>query len=118
MEGAELVIHDPKVNPLQIENDLQIKPSSENNYQNESSLNNLGKWQFSNNLSVFDNAHAVLVLTEWEEYRNIKWDYVVKEMVKPAWVFDSRSIVNVDLVKKAGINLWRIGDGSQKELID
>ena len=34
-------------------------------------------------------------------------------MVKPAWVFDARSIVNVDLVKKAGINLWRLGDGRQ-----
>ena len=114
MEGAEIVIHDPKVDPLQIENDLQIKPSSEINYQNESSLNNqLGKWQFSNNLNVFENAHAVLVLTEWEEYKNIKWDYVVKKMIKPAWVFDSRSIVNVDSVKKAGFNFWRVGDGIQ-----
>jgi len=75
--------------------------------------NQLGKWQFSNNLNVFENAHAVLVLTEWEEYKNIKWDYVVKKMVKPAWVFDSRSIVNVDSVKKAGFNLWRVGDGIQ-----
>ena len=116
MEGAELVIHDPKVNPLQIENDLQIKPSSEINCQNENYLNNqLGNWRFSNNLNVFEHAHAVLVLTEWEEYKTIKWDYVVKKMVKPAWVFDSRSIVNVDLVKKAGFNLWRVGDGIEKK---
>ena len=116
MEGAELVIHDPKVNSIQIENDLQIKPSSENYCQDENYINNqLGKWRFSNNLNIFENAHAVLVLTEWEEYKSIKWDYVVKKMVKPAWVFDSRSIVNVDLVKKAGFNLWRVGDGIQKE---
>ena len=31
-------------------------------------------------------AHAVLVLTEWEEYKNINWDNVIKKMVKPAWV--------------------------------
>ena len=116
MEGAELVIHDPKVNSIQIENDLQVKPSSENYCQDENYINNqLGKWRFSNNLNIFENAHAVLVLTEWEEYKNIKWDYVVKKMAKPAWVFDSRSIVNVDLVKKAGFNLWRVGDGIQKE---
>ena len=118
-EGANLIIHDPKVSPKQIENDLQIKPSTEINDENERCLKNqLGQWRFSHNLNVFDNAHAVLVLTEWEEYRNIKWDYVVNKMVKPAWVFDSRSIVNVDLVKKANINLWRIGDGSQQESID
>ena len=37
---------------------------------------------------------------------------VVKKIVKPSWVFDARSIVNVDLVKKSGMNLWRLGDGS------
>ena len=95
---------------------MQVKPSSENYCQDENYINNqLGKWRFSNNLNIFENAHAVLVLTEWEEYKSIKWDYVVKKMVKPAWVFDSRSIVNVDLVKKAGFNLWRVGDGIQKE---
>ncbi len=118
MEGAELIIHDPKVDPLQIENDLQIKPSSDTNYQNESSLNNqFGKWRFSNNLNVFDNAHAVLVLTEWEDYKNIEWDKVAKQMVKPAWIFDARSIVNTDKVKKLGINLWSLGDGSTKNEI-
>ena len=32
-------------------------------------------------------------------------------MVPPAWVFDSRSIINTDEVREAGLNLWRIGDG-------
>ena len=109
------MIHDPKVSPSQIENDLQIKPSAEIYEENESSLNNqIGKWQFSNDLNIFNNAHAVVVLTEWQEYRNIEWDYAAKQMARPAWVFDSRSIVNVDLVKKAGLNLWCLGDGSQK----
>ena len=119
-EGAELVIHDPKVNPLQIEIDLQIKQFSDIknddiNYQN----NNLGSWKFSENLNIFDNAHAVLVLTEWEDYKNIEWDYVAKKMIKPAWVFDARSIVNVGLVKKSGMNIWSLGDGSsQDEKVD
>ena len=77
--------------------------------------NKFGNWRFSNNLEIFENTHAILVLTEWEEYKNINWENVIKKMVKPAWVFDSRSVINVDLVKKAGFNLWRLGDGSQKE---
>ena len=36
-------------------------------------------------------------------------------MVKPSWVFDSRSIVNAEEVRKAGINLWRLGDGNKKK---
>ena len=115
-EGAELIIHDPKVNPLQIQNDLQIEPLSKRNVENITLINNkTGNWRLSKNLDIFENAHAVLVLTEWDEYKNIKWENVIKKMVKPAWVFDSRSIVNIELVKKAGLHLWRLGDGTQKD---
>ena len=40
---------------------------------------------------------------------------IIKKMVKPAWVFDARSVINVEFVRKAGLCLWRLGDGSQKE---
>ena len=117
-EGAELVIHDPKVSPLQIEIDLEMKQFTEIKNENiDNSNNNYGSWTFSKHLNIFDNAHAVLVLTEWEDYKNIKWFNVEKKMAKPAWVFDSRSIVDVDLVKESGINLWCLGDGSSKDEI-
>ena len=113
-EGAQIIIHDPKVSSKQIEIDLEIKPTILGNEENIPSLNNnFGGWEFRKDLNIFDDAHAILVLTEWDEYRNINWDSISKKMVKPAWVFDARSIINVDLVRKAGINLWRIGDGRQ-----
>jgi len=34
-------------------------------------------------------------------------------MRKPAWIFDARSIVDANLIKKANLNFWRIGDGSK-----
>ena len=71
----------------------------------------IGQWRFSKSLNIFDSAHAILVLTEWEEYRYIEWDKVAKKMVKPSWVFDSRSITDPNQIKKSGLNLWRIGDG-------
>ena len=112
-EGAELMIHDPKVSPIQIQKDLEIKPFLEIKNEKISSRDEqFGKWQFCENLNLFENAHAVVVLTEWDEYKSIDWDYVANQMARPAWVFDSRSIINVDLVKKSGINFWRLGDGS------
>ena len=33
-------------------------------------------------------------------------------MRQPAWIFDSRYILNVKEIKKVGLNLWRIGDGA------
>ena len=35
-------------------------------------------------------------------------------MRSPAWVFDTRSIVNPENVVKSNLNLWRIGDGYNK----
>ncbi len=114
-EGADLVIYDPKVSSSQIEADLQIKPENEIEKDDFDLKEKLGKWRFSKNLDNFDDAYAVLILTEWEEFKNINWMAVSKKMVPPAWVFDSRSIVNSHKVKEAGINLWRLGDGTQNQ---
>ena len=93
-----------------------MKQYSDIQNENEVSQNdNIGYWKFSKNLNIFDNAHAVLVLTEWDDYKYIEWDLVAKKMIKPAWVFDARSIVNVDLVKNSGMNMWSLGDGSSKD---
>ena len=37
-------------------------------------------------------------------------------MRSPSWIFDARSILNTKKVKNAGLNLWRIGDGSNKTI--
>ena len=113
-EGAYLLIYDPKVSPKQIESELQIKQN--NVFDNNHSINDQsGGWEFRQNLEIFENAHAVLILTEWEEFKNINWENVSKEMAQPAWIIDSRSIVNPIKVKESGLNLWRLGDGSQND---
>ncbi len=115
-EGADLIIHDPKVSPIQIEKDLKVKQISETNINPDSLIKSqIGQWKFSKSIDIFDDAHAILVLTEWEEYKHIEWQKASKKMVKPSWVFDSRSIVNAEEVIKSGLKLWRLGDGSQNK---
>ena len=104
-EGAVLYIHDPKVNEEQISKDL----ANRNIIDPKESTN----WFFSNKIEeTAIGADAIIVLTEWEEYSNINWEDISKLMRHPAWIFDSRSIVNPNAVKAAGLNLWRIGDGA------
>ena len=80
--------------------------------QRNNSFDLEGKWQKENNLEdCFQDADAVILLTEWDDYKNIKWEDVYRKMRKPSWVFDTRSITNPSEVKNAGLNLWRIGDG-------
>ena len=112
-EGANLIIHDPKVNPQKIEEDLGMKQFNKNTKNNYSeSFNGLGSWRHSPDLEIFDDAYAVLVLTEWPHYASLNWEEIAKKMIQPAWIFDSRSILDAEKVKEAELNLWRVGDGS------
>ena len=111
-EGASLVIHDPKVSYNQINLDLTFESTKNLSDQNINSIDVEGKWYKENNLSAsFKDADAVVLLTEWNEYKNINWEEVSYKMRKPSWVFDTRSITNPLEVRNAGLNLWRIGDG-------
>ena len=58
------------------------------------------------------NADDAVILTEWDQYKEINWNDVSKNMRSPAWVFDSRSITDPEQIKESGLNLWRIGDGT------
>ena len=112
-EGANLSIHDPKVDSDQIAKDLKMKEKKSlkrNDLIKENSQE--GSWSFSSDIyDSVNNADAVLVLTEWEDYTNINWEKVSKIMRKPSWIFDARSIIEPSKVIKTGLNFWRIGDG-------
>ena len=114
-EGALLSIHDPKVDKNQIEKDLGIISISncENKLEDES-FKNKGGWTYapSTNASL-TGSDASIILTEWKEYENIDWHLAKKIMRSPSWIFDARSILIPKKVKDAGLNLWRIGDGSR-----
>ena len=104
-EGCRLSIYDPKVNQKQIEIDLGIPVSipSANNL-------NISGWEYSQ--SVIDstkNSDAIIVITEWNEFKDLNWKLISREMRSPAWLFDTRSICNIKEAKNNGINVWRIG---------
>jgi len=111
-EGANLLIHDPQVNSKQISLDLRIEEttslSPDTNYNNKDK----GKWKYVNNLSnSFSQVDAVVILTEWEEYKLIDWKKVTKKMRKPAWVFDTRLLLEEKNITDAGLNYWSVGNG-------
>ena len=114
VEGAILSIHDPKVSEKQIEYDLDKVSINHKNNIRHNELNQIeGSWQkFDNLYDCFKNADATILLTEWQEYSKINWATASKSMRHPAWVFDSRSVVDPKVVRDTKLNLWRVGDGS------
>ena len=111
-EGAYLTIHDPKVSRDQISIDLDMEPIKESINKPENLTKREGQWSYVIDFnSSFKGADAVVILTEWSDYINIKWSEISKKMRRPSWVFDTRSITNISEIKESKINIWRIGDG-------
>ena len=101
-EGAHLSIFDPKVSFERIEEDFE-----------KFSFNNQGIWKKTNSIpEALKNVDAVLILTAWDEFFGLDWNYFSSLMRSPAWVFDTRSVVNRREIENTGLNLWKLGEGS------
>ena len=103
-EGAFLKIYDPQVSEKQIEKDLEENIQIKNNSKENKN------WSFSNSLyETFIGTDAGIFITEWEEFQNLNWSKIAPQMRKPAWIFDTRSILEIEEVKEHGINIWQVG---------
>jgi UDPglucose 6-dehydrogenase len=54
---------------------------------------------------VCKGAHAIAVLTEWDEFRSYDWQRIYDNMQKPAFVFDGRNISTRKNLSKSGLFL-------------
>ena len=101
-EGSLLSIYYPKVSFERIQEDFE-----------GFSFNNQGKWRMASSIpDALKNVDAVLILTAWEEFYGLDWMSLASLMRSPAWVFDTRSVVNRKEIENTGLNLWKLGEGS------
>jgi UDPglucose 6-dehydrogenase len=57
-------------------------------------------------------AHAIAVLTDWKEFKALDYARIYASMVKPAFVFDGRNILDAQRLYEIGFNVYPLG---QKE---
>ncbi|HLW31603.1 MAG TPA: UDP binding domain-containing protein [Aequorivita sp.] len=102
-EQAELWVYDPKVKAEQIYADLDYL-----NTRSEAENRRLVK-VVNDPYEAMDDAHAVAVLTEWDEFKTYDWQKVYDGMKKPAFVFDGRNILSELHLKQLGFSFNSIG---------
>ena len=93
-------IYDPKVNEDQIKFDL-----SNLNTNFDESLVNYVTDPFSN----ISDYNTIAIMTEWDIFKNFKWEEIYKKIKKPAFIFDGRNILNIEMIKKIGFNYCGLG---------
>merc|ERR1712113_1127668 len=56
-----------------------------------------------------DGAHAIVILTEWDEFKTYKYDVFYNKMMKPAFLFDGRNLLDHVGLQKVGFEVHAIG---------
>lgn len=102
-EHANIVVYDPKVSEKKILADLDYLETraSEKNAKSISS--------FDNPYSACADAHAIAVLTEWDEFVGYDWKKIYDGMQKPAFIFDGRNLLNKSELEAIGFVYQAIG---------
>ncbi|MFA6108239.1 MAG: nucleotide sugar dehydrogenase [Candidatus Latescibacterota bacterium] len=97
-ERARLAIYDPRVTAAQIQADLTPW------------LTGGGQVEVCTDpYEAAAQAHAVAVLTEWEEFASLDLERLYRGMLKPALLFDGRNVVNLAQARSVGFQTFGIG---------
>lgn len=59
-------------------------------------------------------AHAIAILTEWDEFKTYDYKKIFDSMAKPAFIFDGRHIVDEEALRAIGFEVYCIGKPSSK----
>ncbi|EMI45014.1 UDP-glucose 6-dehydrogenase [Rhodopirellula sp. SWK7] len=94
-ERAKLSIYDPRVDPNQIRRDLADVMRN-----GDAELSAASEKLIAENVEIVTDldaaskdAHAIAVLTEWDEFVDADFERIHNEMKKPAFIFDGRNIL-------------------------
>jgi UDPglucose 6-dehydrogenase len=103
-EQAELCVYDPKVPAEAIYRDLDAlgtRSQEENRRLVSVSDDPVG---------MTDGAHAIAVLTEWDEFRTYNWKDIHARMQRPAFVFDGRRLLTGLDLEEMGFTYYKLGE--------
>ncbi len=97
-ERARVAVYDPKVPADEIREDI------------------LGKGVANERLTVVSNAyeatkgaHALAIVTEWDEFKELDYARIFAGMQQPAFVFDGRNILDLPRLREIGFRATGIG---------
>jgi len=102
-EQANIAVYDPKVNGKKVQADLNYL-----NTRTEKENKELVK-SYTDPYDVSKDAHAIAIMTEWDEFKTYDWKKIYNQMKKPAFIFDGRNILDKEEMIKIGFEYSSIG---------
>ena len=95
-----MTIYDPKVEEAQIWMDLQeaLPAMPLETIKKQVTI-------VHSALEACKQKEAIVIATEWKEFKEIDWQVVYDQMTKPAFVFDGRLILDAEKLRKIGFTV-------------
>ncbi len=105
-EHAKLAIYDPQVSPDAIRQELADAGVSAKLVAENLEIH-------SDPYTAIQDAHALVALTEWDEFKSLDLARIYQLMLKPAFVFDGRAVLPTAALKAHGFETFVIGKGDR-----
>ena len=110
-ERAKLKIYDPQVSEEQVRRDLVEVYSHATG-----TITDQERALIEEHVSVVSSAeeaargaHAIAVLTEWDEFKKLNYESILQSMYRPAFLFDGRNLLNHSHLTSLGFEVHAIG---------
>jgi len=114
-DRAEIHVYDPQVKPERIYADLEYLQQHRRDETPAEPLSNSEIRQLvkvhTSPYEAAQKAHAIALLTEWDEFKMYDWQQIYNNMYKPAFVFDGRNILPANTLTDIGFEVTSIGKG-------
>ena len=120
-DRALLAVFDPKVTEAQIHEDLHLEKFAWDHPRGHGAGGSSGDGKEASTPrardvevvgSAYDacrGAHALCILTEWDEFRSLDYEKIYASMVKPAFVFDGRNVRDHARLREIGYIVYGLG---------
>ena len=103
-EKAEIHVYDPKVSKEQMLTDLN-RLGTRTEEENERYLKVIG-----DPYRAAEEAHAIAIMTEWDQFKTFDYEKIYEQMLKPAFVFDGRRIIDKGALDRIGFKTYKLGE--------
>ncbi|MCZ8169384.1 MAG: UDP-glucose 6-dehydrogenase [Flavobacterium sp.] len=102
-EQAQIAVYDPKVEHPQVLSDLNYLETR------DAASNAALVTSFADPYAACHEAHAIAIMTEWDEFKTYDWQKIYDSMLKPAFIFDGRNILDAEAMRAIGFHYQGIG---------
>ncbi|MGO1584616.1 MAG: UDP binding domain-containing protein, partial [Mesonia sp.] len=106
-EQSQISVYDPKVNAEQMYTDLDYLNTRSAEENRNGLLVNQDPYE------ACKDAHAIAILTEWDEFKTYDWQKIYDQMQKPAFLFDGRGILDIPQLEEIGFVCYKIGSSNK-----